>query len=129
MAAEMLDDRAFEAIAPAVAGRRNLPVAVEEQRLGLVGKLIVLRTQHDTDRTGDGRQLDAVLGRAARRPRREFIARLQRSRIGTTQPRALIDCNAAEGLFSIDAALDCEIAERATPCVTERQRLAIANGH
>ncbi len=49
VAMEMPDDGTFEAIAHAIAGRGNLPIAIEEQRLGVVGKFIVLRTQHHTD--------------------------------------------------------------------------------
>src|SRR6185437_15056306 len=50
VAVRVLDDGTFEAIAHAVAGRRNLPLAVEKQGLGFIGKFIVLRSEYHADR-------------------------------------------------------------------------------
>ena len=50
MAVQMFDDGTFEAIAHAVACRRDLPLAAKKQFLRLT-EFVVLRTHYDADRT------------------------------------------------------------------------------
>ena len=55
----------------------------------------------------------------------QFVARLQRARIGAAEAGARVDGEAAEHRLALDAAFDGEIAERAAAGKAERQRLAI----
>ena len=125
----MLEDGAFEPVAHAVAGRRDLPFAVEKQLFGLVGEFVVLRSPHDADRRNGGRrQLDPLLGRATCGLRLQFVAGLQRARIGAAEAGARVDREAAEHRLAGYAAFNREIAERAAAGKAECQRLAVGEG-
>ena len=124
-----LSDGAFEPVAHAVAGRRYLPFAVEKQLLGLVGEFVVLRTPHDADRrVGRGRQFDPPFRRAACGFRLQFVAGLQRTRVGAAEARAGVDGEAAEHRLAGNAAFDREVAERTAAGKAERQRFAVGEG-
>src|ERR1700733_4603860 len=97
----MLDDRSFEPIAHAIAGRRYLPLAVEKQGDRFVAELIILRSEHDTDRTGDSRgQIDPAFrpktGLPTCRRNVQFVAGLQGARKGAAEAHTRIHRKASE---------------------------------
>ena len=97
-----------------------------KQLFGLVGEFVILRSPHHADRRiGCRRQFDPPFRRAAGGLRLQFVAGLQRARIGAAEAGAGIDGEAAEHRLAGDAAFDREIAERAAAGKAERQRLAI----
>ena len=100
-----------------------------KQLFGLVGEFVILRTPDHADRrVGCRRQFDPPFRRAAGRLRLQFVAGLQRARIGAAEAGAGIDGEAAEHRLAGDAAFDREIAERAAAGKAERQRLAVGKG-
>ena len=77
MTVQVFYDRAFKPVAHAIAGRRYLPLAVQNQICGVLPEFVVLRAHHDADRSlHKGRKINPALGRAARGRRLQFVARL-----------------------------------------------------
>ena len=98
--------------------------------MAVVGELVVLRPQHDADRRVGGRPEVRSAARPRRSRRRlQFVAGLQRARIGAAEAGAGIDGEAAEHRLARNAAFDREVAERAAAGKTQRQRLAIGQRH
>ena len=99
---------------------------LKNRALASVAEFVVLRTHHHPDRPlGDGWKLDPALGDAASGVRLQYVAGLQRTRIGTAEAGAGIDREAAEDTLARDPALDREVTERAAAGKAERQGFAI----
>ena len=97
---------------------------------GFLAELVVLRAHHHADRPlRSGGKLDPALGGAAGGARLQFVAGLQRTRIGAAEAGAGIDREAAEHRLARDPALDREIAERAAAGKAERQGFAVRQRH
>ena len=98
VAVQMLQHGTLEPVAHAVARGRYLPRAVDKQLFGLVGEFVVLRAPDHADRciARRGRQFDPLFRRAAGGLGLQFVARLQRPRIGAAEPGARVDGEAAE---------------------------------
>jgi hypothetical protein len=130
MAVQMLYDRTFQSVAHAVAGRRYLPLRVQEQFFCGVGEFVVLRTHHHADRllciSG---KIDPAFGCAAGLSRLQLVAGLQRTRIRAAEAGARIHRQAAEDRLAINPALDRKVAERSAAGKAQRQGLAVRQRH
>src|SRR3984893_16224829 len=89
VAVQMFDHRTFQAITHAIAGRRDLPFAVQKEGPGFLAEFIVLRTPHHADRTvRDGGKLNPPLSGSSGSLRLQFVAGLKRTRVGAAEAGA-----------------------------------------